>query len=389
MSKGIMDNSCIKTQRAARAFTRRTLLQTAAAGAIIATGPFVVSRKVLSASGEVKVFAWAGYFSDKMLADFEKKTGIKATRIEFGSNEEQMNTVKANQGKGFDLIMPTIDRVPQYVSEGLLKPLDESKINFGNVIDGNLRGSDEGGGKVDGKRYVAPTDWGTEALTYDMEKAPLKYGTASYGDMWNPDYKGKVTCRGHSGLVGIGLYLQDDGKLPHTMREAFADEKKMVANYDIILAFAIKNKPSIAQFWSNENEAQGAFRTNGCVIGQTWDSTGARLWNEGMPIRYIAPKEGALAWIEGFGMLSGAENIEQANAFVNWYYTPEVGAMYANETKINSTVKGADAFLEEFNKKFFAAAYPGDALSKLWSWPIQDAWFISKRNEYAEKFLAA
>jgi spermidine/putrescine transport system substrate-binding protein len=108
-----------------------------------------------------------------------------------------------------------------------------------------------------------------------------------------------------------------------------------------------------------------------------------------MPIRYIAPKEGALAWIEGFGMLSGAENIEQAIAFVNWYYTPEVGAMYANETKINSTVKGADAHLEEFNKKFFAAAYPGDALSKLWSWPIQDAWFISKRNEYAEKFLAA
>src|SRR3546814_18786930 len=41
---------------------------------------------------------------------------------------------------------------------------------------------------------------------------------------------------------------------------------------------------------------------------QTWDSTGARLWDEGLPIRYIAPKEGALAWIEGFGMLSGAEN---------------------------------------------------------------------------------
>jgi len=390
MSKKTMDRSSLKTQRAARTFTRRTLLQTAAAtGAIAAAGPFIVSRKALSSSGEVKVFAWAGYFSDTMMADFEKKTGIKGTRVEFGSNEEQMNTVKANQGKGFDLIMPTIDRVPQYVQEGLLKPLDESKIKFDNVIGGNLRGSDEGGGKVDGKRYVAPTDWGTEALTYDMEKAPLAYGTASYGDMWNPDYAGKVTCRGHSGLVGIGLYLQDAGKLPHTMREAFADEKKMVANYDIILAFAVKHKPAIAQFWSNENEAQGAFRTNGCVIGQTWDSTGARLWDEGMPIRYIAPKEGALAWIEGFGMLSGVENIEQANAFINWYYTPEVGAMYANETKINSTVKGADAHLEAFNKKFFAAAYPGDALSKLWSWPIQDAWFISKRNEYAEKFLAA
>ena len=30
---------------------------------------------------------------------------------------------------------------------------------------------------------------------------------------------------------------------------------------------------------------------------------------------------------EGFGMLSGAENVEEAEAFVTWYYTPEVGAM--------------------------------------------------------------
>lgn len=390
MSKRTGDLSSLKTQRAARAFTRRTLLKTAAAtGALAAMGPFVVSRRALSSSGTVKVFSWAGYFSDSMIEDFEKKTGITAERVEFGSNEEQMNTVKANQAKGFDLIMPTIDRVPQYVNEGLLKPLDDSKINFAAVIDGNLRGSDEGGGTVDGKRYVAPTDWGTEAISFNKDEAPLEYGTASYGDLWRPEFAGKVTCRGHSGLVGIGLYLQDAGKLPHSMREAFADEKMMIANYDIILAEAIKNKPSIAQFWGNENEAQGAFRTNGCVIGQTWDSTGARLWDEGLPIRYIAPKEGALAWIEGFGMLSGAENIEQAEAFINWYYTPEVGAQYANETKINSTVKGADQFLNDFNKQFFAAAYPDDALDKLWSWPIQEAWFISKRNEYAEKFLAA
>ena len=379
----------LSTGGAARAFTRRMLLRSAAAGAAVAAAPAAIRRSALASSGEVKVFCWAGYFSDAMLADFQSKTGISPVRVEFGSNEEQMNLVRANQATGFDLIMPTIDRVPQYVEEGLLSPLDDSRVDFDAVIAGNLRGSDEGGGTVGGERYVAPTDWGTEAITYDMDAAPLEYGTASYGDLWNPDHAGRVTCRGHSGLVGIGLWLQDEGKLPHTMREAFADEAKMIANYDVIIDVAIANKPAIAQFWSNENEAQGAFRTNGCVIGQTWDSTGARLWDEGMPIRYVAPKEGALAWIEGFGMLSGAENIEQAYAFIDWYYTPEVGAMYANETKINTTVKGADAHLDDFNREFFAAAYPGDALDKLWAWPIQEAWFISKRNEYAERFLAA
>jgi len=371
------------------AVSRRSVLRATAIGAAAVAAPAIVSRKALASSGEVRVFCWAGYFPDDMLADFTDKTGISVTRVEFGSNEEQMNLVRANQGQGFDLIMPTIDRVPQYVEEGLLQPLNQANIAFDNVIEGNLRGADEGGGMVGGERYVAPTDWGTEAITYNMEAAPLEYGTASYGDLWNPDYAGKVTVRSHSGLVGIGLWLQDQGRLPHPMREAFADEAKMVANYDLILEEAVKAKPAIAQFWSNENEAQGAFRTNGCVIGQTWDSTGARLWDEGMPIRYVAPKEGALMWIEGFGMLSGAENVEEAEAFVNWYYTPEVGAMYANQTKINTTVKGAEQYLEDFNREFFAAAYPGDALDKLWAWPIQDAWFISKRNEYAERFLAA
>ena len=38
---------------------------------------------------------------------------------------------------------------------------------------------------------------------------------------------------------------------------------------------------------------------------------------------------------------------------------------------------------------FYNAAYPGDALSKLWWWPPQDAWFIKLRSEYADKWKAA
>ncbi len=47
--------SSVRTQRAAKAFTRRTLLaQTAAA--LAAVGPFVVSRGALSSSGELTWF---------------------------------------------------------------------------------------------------------------------------------------------------------------------------------------------------------------------------------------------------------------------------------------------------------------------------------------------
>lgn len=107
--------SSAETQRAAKSFTRRLLLQSAAAAAGVASvGPFVL-REGRAASGTVKIFSWAGYISPDMLADFEKKTGVKATLTEYGTNDELLNQLKATGGAGFDIIHPTVDRVPNYV----------------------------------------------------------------------------------------------------------------------------------------------------------------------------------------------------------------------------------------------------------------------------------
>lgn len=378
-----------KTLLAAKAFNRRALLKAAAATGLASVAAPAALRRAWAQSGEVKIFAWAGYVSDDMLKAFEAKTGIKPVRTEYGTNDELLNQLKATGGSGFDLIWPTVDRVPNYVEFDLVQPLDESKVNWDGAIPSTIEGSAAMGGVVGGKRYFVPTDWGTEALAFDKQKAPLEYGKASYGDLWREEHAGRVTVRGHSALVGIGLWMEGEGKLPHPMREAFVDEAKMTANYDAILKVAIENKPKIGQFWSTENEAQGAFRTNGCTIGQTWDSTAAALGKEGMPIGYIAPKEGALAWMEGVCLTKGAENVDNAYAFINWYLTPEAGAMLANSLGYNTTAKGAEAHLSEASKAFFAAAYPGDALDKLWWWPVQDTWFVDKRNAYQDKFLSA
>ena len=49
----------------------------------------------------------------------------------------------------------------------------------------------------------------------------------------------------------------------------------------------------------------------------------------------------------------------------------------------------ADDHMPAASKAFLAAAYPGDALEKLWWWPAQPTWFVSKRNEYADRFKSA
>ncbi|MEN2975831.1 extracellular solute-binding protein [Tistrella bauzanensis] len=378
------------TAAAARAFTRRSLLKASAMGgaALAVAGPAILNP-ARAAGGEVRVFAWAGYLTDDMLAAFQNATGIKAVRTEYGTNDELLNQLRASQGGGFDIIWPTVDRVPNYVEFELVQPIDESKVAFDRLLPATISGSAGMGGVIDGKRYIVPIDWGTEALTFHKEQAPLVYGKASFGDLWRPEHAGKVTVRGHSALAGLGLYLEGEGKLPAPYADSFKDEATMTKNYDVIIAEAIRHKKNIGQFWTNENEAQGAFRANGCVIGQTWDSTSLALSKEGLPFGYIAPKEGALAWMEGVCITSKAPNLDNAYAFINWSLTPEAGAMLANHMGYNSTVKGADGLLNAQNKAFFAAAYPEDALDKLWWWPVQESWFVAKRTAYQDQLLSA
>jgi spermidine/putrescine transport system substrate-binding protein len=369
--------------------SRRAVLGAGAATLAVAS-PWVARRADAQASsGTVNIFAWAGYISDEMLAAFEKATGVKPVYTPFGTNDELLNQLRANNGAGFDVIWPSVDRVPNYVEFGLVQPIDESKVHVDRVIPSAWTGSETLGAVVGGKRYQVPTDWGTEALSFDRTANPLEYGTASYADIWKEGMEGRATVRGHSGLIGLGLWMESEGRLPHPLRAMYGDEAMARANLDAIVKQAVARKKNIAQFWSNENEAQGAFRVNGATIGQTWDSTAAGLAREGLPIGYVAPKEGALAWMEGVCIPSGAANLDQAYAFINWMLTPEAGAMYANHTSINSTAAGADALLSDEAKAFFAAAYPGDALDRLWWWPIQEAWYVAIRNEAQDRFLSA
>jgi spermidine/putrescine transport system substrate-binding protein len=185
----------------------------------------------------------------------------------------------------------------------------------------------------------------------------------------------------------MGRWLDAEGKLPKPWVDSYKDEAIMKELWDIALAEAIKVKGNVAQWWSGENEAQAAYRTNGAVIGLNWDSTGYNLRADGFG--YIAPKEGAFGWNQGFALMSNAKNVDQAHEFAKWVATPEGSAAWSKAFSANPVAKGAIDLASAEVKEFYNAALPGDATQKLWWWPEQQAWFIKLRGEYADKFKGA
>ena len=378
-----------ETLLAARSFNRRTILKSTAV-AVVALGSPMIVKDAFSSSGEVNFMGWAGYDFKDLFGAFTSKTGIKMNFIE----EPDNNTIFAQsklalQTGAVDCMEPTVDLVQQYLENDVIQAWDMTKISIDNYEPSLVSGEIGSRGEVNGKRYFLPSVWGTEALVFDTQQNPEVYGTASLADLFDPKNEGKVVVRAHSSLAAMGRVLDSQGKLPMPFLDSYKNDDNTRKVWDIVLAEAIKHKKNIVQFWSSENDAQGAFRTNGCTLGLCWDSTGYHLQADKLPISYISPKEGAFAWNQGYLLMKNAKNVEQAHEWAKFVSTPEGSAANAKAFAANPSAKGAVALADPSVAKFYKEAYPGDALSKLWWWPTQTSSFLKLRAEYADKFQAA
>ncbi len=379
------------TLRAARASRRAILKGALAAGVVTLTGPGI-SRNAFSSSGELSWFTWEDYAPQPLVDKFIADTGIDLKVTTFSSNEDQLNKLKAAGGVGWDIASPSVAWVPAHVESGNLAELDFGQIpNLANVYPNFIEQSEQLGAVVDGKWYALPYDWGTEALAYNTDLTQLEYGKASFGDLWAEQYRGAMLCRQRSIMLGTGLWMEAQGQLPEgTMRNAYDDEAAFDLGYGTAAEYVIANKADqIVNWWKGTADTQSGFEQDGAIIGMTWDGPIFQLKNQGLPYNYLAPTEGALAWIDTIALTAGAANVEEAYAFINWYFTAENAGLASENTTYNAVVDGFDNYVSDSFKKNFQDAYPGDAIAKLWMQGIERTWFLEKRQALADKISAA
>jgi spermidine/putrescine transport system substrate-binding protein len=343
-----------------------------------------------SSSGEINILHWADQLNDQIAKDFTDKTGIRLNATGFSTDQAQIDRLEATRGDGFDLCQPALDRASQWHDDGLLAPFDLDRLpNSKNLIPSLLAATTELW-QWPGGHFHAPHCWGSEAVAWRTDRTTIEYDTLSYGTLWEEQYRGAVQGRAHSLLLGIGLWLDATGRLPsNRMLDAFKDEETFKKIYDEIVAFAIAHKSSIKQFWDTPDSIRAGFTDEGCIIGQTWDGPAVELRNEGKPVRFMAPAEGAIAWTEGWTMTSSARNVDQVYEFLNFLMTPETSSAVAATSGYNPVVAGAAALLSDPAKASFIEAYPDDALQKLWHIRPEPSWFKSLRVRYAEALRSA
>lgn len=316
---------------------------------------------------------------------FEKETGIKVKVTYYASNGELISKLKATKATGFDLVQPSVTLIPAALDFGLYQPLDERKIpNFKNLIPSMVKASEELGGMSKGRRYGLPFDWGTEGISYNTKKIARR--PTSFGAIHQDEFAGRVTYRATFHVfVSTGLWMG----LGNRMRDIYVSEAKAKPILDKILAFLISKKKNVKTYWSTAAEIEKLLSTEEVWIAETWDGTGWKLDRAGHPIKFVAPKEGAMTWMDGFALPKGAKNLEAAYAWMNFMYEPSNAALFTKESAYFTAVAGAAEHLDSAIKKQYEESFSPEDIKNLWWYGIEHTWWLDMFAKYVDRLKAA
>lgn len=368
---------------------RRSVLKTGAALGVATLATPAIVKNAFSSSGELNVLMWSDYLPDDYLAAFTAETGITVNYTGIGSNEEIINKMKASKGTGADIISPTNNRSLQWEPLELIQPFDMNRVELATVNPA-MSSIGETAWFFDGAVHWLPHIWGTEGIAWRTDKWAPADGTPSYGDVWSEANAGKTMGRAHSMMLGAGLYMEASGDMdPGSVWAAYESEENMRKTWAMITDWCIERKGRIKLIWNDADTQKNGLLNEGVIVGQTWDGPPLALKSAGEPVTYQAPKEGSMAWVDGMSIPTGAENIDQIYAFIEYAYRPEPAGKAIDKHGYNSPVLGADSHSGDVYKQNFAEAYPGESLGNLNPWPAEAPWYADIRTEFVNKFKSA
>jgi spermidine/putrescine transport system substrate-binding protein len=257
------------------------------------------------------VYNWGDYIDPALIKKFEKQTGIKVIYQTFDSNEAMMAKI-AQGGATFDVAVPSEYAVSKMKEDGLLIPLDHSKLpNLKYINQRFLNLSFD-----PGNRYSVPYFWGTVGIVYNPSMLGGKKIT-SWNDLWDPDLRNQILLvDGAREVIGMGLnslhYSLNDTNKEH-LQEAKEKLDRLVPNVKAIVGDEIK------MLLANEEAA----------IGVVWSGDAAEIIAENDRLDYVVPKEGSNLWFDNMVIPKTAKNIEGAHAFINFMLDPKNAAQNA------------------------------------------------------------
>lgn len=330
------------------------------------------ARLTGSIEDELVIYNWAFYLNPDSVKAFEEEFGIKVhTSDLYESNEEMIAKLRAGAG-GYDLVAPTGGYIPAMAEEGLLRPLDLSRIpNLANVDERFL-----GFPWDPDNRFHVPKDWGTTGIGYLQDFVEEDVTTWRQFYDLGEKYSGKYTVLDSQfEVIGSALKL-----LGYSYNSDSEDEVNEAL--DVIIPF----KEHISSVTSSQYRQMMSRADTYLALG--WNGDFFYVYEDQPSVKYVIPEEGTEYWVDTWAVPAEAPHPVAAHEFMNWILTPENQGRESSYTYYASTVTGA----EEFTPKAIVndpSIYPPPEVTDKLEYAETDPAIVQLRADAWNRFLAA
>jgi spermidine/putrescine transport system substrate-binding protein len=298
-------------------------------------GLLALAPHAQAATPTLNLFTWSDYIDPDMLKAFEKQCNCKVIETDYESNAEMAAKLKAGGVSQYDVVVPSSYYVPEMADEGLLQPIDQSKIpNFKNLFP-KFQNPDYD----PNDKYSIPYQWGTTGIVYDPAK--IKDPVQSWGILFdpkaNPSYpfvlpkgEGRDQIGAACAYLGYGFNC--------------SEKSQWIAAAKLIEQ--TKKRPNFAGF-VDETPALDQMKSGLIAISVAYNGDVAECYADGScaKLKYYIPKEGSEIWVDTMAIPAKAPNPQLALEFINFILDAKNGADLSNFNEYASPNQAAQSGL--------------------------------------------
>jgi spermidine/putrescine transport system substrate-binding protein len=290
-------------------------------------------------AGPLYVANWPLYIDEKheTLKKFEQRYGVSVKYVEeVNDNNEFFGKVHQQYDRGDsggrDIHVVTDWMAGKMIQRGYVQKLDHAALPHvdANLID-RLKSP-----PFDPKRdYSVPWQSGLTGIIYRKDK--VKREPRSIDDLFDPDYKGKVTMltemRDTVGLVAASM--------------GFDPEKASVDDFmkAIDKIGEASDSGQIRGFTGNEYTKDITKGDSWVIIG--WSGDAVQLTADNPNIKFVPPETGVALWTDNMEIPVGAPHAYTAEKFMDFVYEPEIQAVITAYVNYICPVNGVKEILQK------------------------------------------
>ena len=266
-------------------------------------------------SGTLRSFTYSDTAGDAILAPFRKANpDLDLKTATFDSVQE--GSAKIAGGFETDVVQACSDEYKPLLARNLLRPIDPDGISDWDQLEFR---DNEGVQAADGLVNFVPIAAGPQGIIYNTEE--VDDPPTSWADLFDPAYAGRVSIDGGTWLTPLAEAAMASGiSEPMAMSDDQVEQAKQ---------YLLDHRDQIRSFAESDADKFNLFKSGEIVIADGGRGSAAQLQAAGQPVEWVAPEEGALAWVCGLGITADAQNIDAAYKLINYFVSAPAQAMIA------------------------------------------------------------